>query len=181
MTDKASLITSTDCESRLCSLAAFLQRTQHLLLQTESSEMARAKCQSIYRTLLEARGVAVHQNPAVYIHLLQQTASCDQFHDLSGTRKAFKELVGEDGLERIATFDETPADERRAAHAVTTLYDDTVSALVSALDWPGWVQHHTLDKAERTIARLISGTTVFGGWRSVHPAQSPATPGQVPP
>ena len=129
-----------------------------------------SKCQSIYRNLLHARGVAVNQNASVFIRELQHTARCDEFYDFSAIRKDYANMMGIDSMKRIATFDEVEKDERRAEQAVVHYFDYTQSNLVSALDWLGWIWHHTLYKAERTVAALTSAGVVFGGWRYVRSA-----------
>eukprot|EP00195_Chlamydomonas_chlamydogama_P009654 CAMPEP_0202898606 /NCGR_PEP_ID=MMETSP1392-20130828/7082_1 /ASSEMBLY_ACC=CAM_ASM_000868 /TAXON_ID=225041 /ORGANISM="Chlamydomonas chlamydogama, Strain SAG 11-48b" /LENGTH=150 /DNA_ID=CAMNT_0049584587 /DNA_START=700 /DNA_END=1152 /DNA_ORIENTATION=+ len=128
-----------------------------------------AKCQSIYRNLLQvlqARGVPQERSAAsVFLRELQHTSRCDAYHDFTRIRKAYEEHVGHDSMKRIASFDETEKDERRAEQALVHYHDFSQKSLVAALDWEGWLKFHTIDKAERTVASFTTTGSVHGGWR----------------
>lgn len=144
----------------------------------------RDKCQSIYRNLLQARGVAVAQNPAVFIRELSETSRCDCFYDLGDVRRAYHAKVGKEGMDRIATFDETEKDEKRAQQAVVHYYDWTQRHLLKALDWSSMLWYYTVYKWDRTVAFVTLGGGVVGGWKFVRPwtkkwqQQSPPPPQQ---
>lgn len=129
--------------------------------------MIRNKCQSVFRNLLQARGVTLNQSASMFIRELSCTSRCDDYIDFTAVRKAYQDHVGEDSMQRIVSFDETEKDERRAEQAVVHHYNWTQDNLLKALDWPSWFWFHTVHKAERTEAFFSITASVHGGWRFV--------------
>lgn len=73
------------------------------------------ECARVYRAALAC---VLEGLPArVFVRELAATAGCDRLHDLSRLRGAFEGVVGADGMRRFAAFDESVADDRRAAQA----------------------------------------------------------------
>eukprot|EP00195_Chlamydomonas_chlamydogama_P012256 CAMPEP_0202902034 /NCGR_PEP_ID=MMETSP1392-20130828/15963_1 /ASSEMBLY_ACC=CAM_ASM_000868 /TAXON_ID=225041 /ORGANISM="Chlamydomonas chlamydogama, Strain SAG 11-48b" /LENGTH=150 /DNA_ID=CAMNT_0049588715 /DNA_START=157 /DNA_END=609 /DNA_ORIENTATION=+ len=129
------------------------------------------KCQSIYRNLLQARGVSQEKSAAsVFLRELQHTDRCDTYYDFKKIRKAYHDLVGRDSLSRIKAYEETEQDERRAEQALVHYHDFTQANLVRALDWQGWLWFHTIYKAERTVAWVTMAGGAYGGWKFVRSA-----------
>ena len=124
----------------------------------------------------------MQQNPTAFVRELEETVRCDQFHDLSEVRAAYKVKIGEDSMRRIAIYDETEKDERRAEQAVVHHYDWTQRWLVKALDWQSWIWYRTVYKVDQTVAMFtVAGGGVVGGWKFVRSwqrkwAQRPQVP-----
>lgn len=127
------------------------------------------KCQSIFRNLVQASLVAKNQSPTVFIRELEATAQCDRFYDLSTIRAAYRTKVGEDSMQRIATYDETEKDARRAEQAAVHHHDWTQSTLIKALSWQNWIWYQTVYKLEHTVSVLTGRGGVVGGWKFVPP------------
>jgi hypothetical protein len=92
----------------------------------------RRECSDVFRRLLRVRR-GVHHNACVFVRELSHTSHCDAYLvDFAVVRQAYHDRIGEDGMHRIATFDETEQDQRRAAQAVAHHYDWTQRALLKA-------------------------------------------------
>lgn len=126
-----------------------------------------ANCQSVYRNLIQASLVAKKQSPTVFIRELEATAQCDRFYNLSTVRDAYHTKVGEDSMQRIATYDESKQDIRRAEQAVVHYHDTTQSTLVNVLNWQNWIWYQTLYKVHYTVSVFTGRGGVVGGWKFV--------------
>ena len=145
------------------------KRAMPSLLCSEMTESE--KCQSIFRNLLVAKGLAQNQCSCTYIRELTFTKRCDEFYNFSNVRKSYAELVGTPAMDRITAFKETEEDERRAELAVTHYSIWTTQHLESALTWPNWLWYQSVDRIERIVSMATIAATVgaagFSGWRFV--------------
>jgi hypothetical protein len=126
---------------------------------------------------------------------MQATAKCDQFHDLSVRRAAWRNHLGEDAYNKIMSFDQTDPSvpERAAATLQHYLFYDRTS-LVKGLDWSNWFGYQFIDRVQTTSAfiGLFGGSGAAVAWVFAkkcvrrqqyrpRPAASPATiPATIP-
>ena len=152
-----------------------------MYIQMATEGRAAHKCQSTFRNLLQARGVAAEQNPAVFIRELLETSRCDSSYDLGDVRRAYQAMVGTDSMDRIASFKETDADDKRARQAVVHHFDWTEQRLLKALDWSSTVWYYTEYTLDRTVSFVTRDGGVVGGWRFVRPRGKDWQQQQQPP
>lgn len=112
------------------------------------------KCQSMFRNLLTAKGLANNQSSCVYVRELTFTSRCDEIYDFSSIRKSYEALVGTAAMQRISAYKETEEDERRAEQAVMHYNNWTTLHLEYALTWPNWLWYQSVDRIERTVGRV---------------------------
>jgi len=100
------------------------------------------RCQFIFLNLLRLRK-HIDLAPAAYIREFFQTERCDGASDLRHQRDAYRRFLGPESSARIAKYDETRVDERRAAHAVMHYSTFDASLLAKSLTWPNWIMYYT--------------------------------------
>jgi hypothetical protein len=95
-------------------------------------------CADVLQRLLRVR--RGRTKPCAFVRELSHTTLCDAYlADFASVRDAYRDNIGENGMRRIATFDETEQDQRRAAQAVLHHYDWTQRCMLKAL-----LQQHAL-------------------------------------
>lgn len=140
-------------------------------------------CQSIYVSLLQARGLSNVES--AFVRELEETSRCDGVaQDLSKLRQAYRAHMGIEAHQRVLQFEETLTDDRKAGQAVMHYQYWTTKSLVSGLDYTNLAWYHTILQAERTIAVVGLGSAAYGGWRAVQRAtkawrQAEAVKGQL--
>lgn len=77
--------------------------------------------------------------PSMFLReIASLTADCDKVHDLSRLRSAITHDIGQDAMKRIVDYNETFADERRAAQVFYRYRWSAQDELARASGTPWW-------------------------------------------
>lgn len=101
-------------------------------------EQQQRDCQTIVRTLQRSLRVATASGTIRELFAVPDSDERRCGLHLSSIKRALADIVGEDGILRIASFDEEFKDVRRAQQALMHVHDDVLSALSMARTWAGW-------------------------------------------
>ena len=81
------------------------------------------KCQSSFRNLLRMPERDGSEMATIWIReFMQATAKCDQFHDLSVRRAAWRKHLGEDAYNKIMSFDQTDPSVPESCRDIVSLF-----------------------------------------------------------
>ena len=135
----------------------------------DAHKLHKSKCNSIFTNLLQCHGNSGILSSA-YIREFFETVRCDDVFNMTTYRNEYSSKINKgDGqrLDRILGFAKlSEEDEMVASQAIVHYQSWHEKQLVSALSWSSWVEHFTINKAERTLATLgIVGAT-YGGMRA---------------
>ncbi len=120
-------------------------------MSSSSVPTRKEKCQFIWWNLLTTPA----ELPASMLYKeWQQTAKCDQFHDMSDLRSKMKRRITSKVDERIRSLDFTKTDELRAIDVMSYFRRDQRIELLKALNWRNWIYFHTVDRLERFFIDL---------------------------
>eukprot|EP01032_Pedospumella_encystans_P017692 gene17693-20152_t len=116
----------------------------------------RAYCQIVYKNLIRCLvNVPNNPRPQQYVRELQETAKCDQFHDMREHRKALSTLINiddKDRLGRVLEFEDSVLDGKVVDWAIRSCGKNHQEQLVKALSWTNYLLYQTTGRAERILA-----------------------------
>ena len=138
------------------------------LTDAARQEANKAKCNSIYRTLLRHnKGGTI---PATtYIREFFETARCDHVSNFAPQREEYTKMIGNadvGSLARIMAYDGTAKDEEIAIQAVVHYAHWHKQHLVASLSWRSYLDYQIFQLGESTLATIGFVGGVYVGMRA---------------
>lgn len=107
----------------------------------------KAYCQIVYKTLIRCLvDIPNNPRPEQYVRELQETAKCDQFHDMREHRKALSTLINvddKDRLGRVLEYEDSVADDKVVEWALKSCGKNQEEHLMKALSWSNYLIYQT--------------------------------------
>lgn len=98
-------------------------------------------CQYLYKHLLNYRKRPLLANPRMFMMNLDETRGCDDQHDLSGLRQAYRTHMGAEVYDRAMNLKSTPKDDLHVQQAWVHNHRETQTQLEQGLTWRNWLAY----------------------------------------